>query len=576
MSDAGQSQRSLAYAQVAAVVGCLAFACAARLLNRNIGYGNGFNCDSWYFFGLQFNFRAFYDLHAYQALRFPALVPWIFLGNVLPYHLLNLLKFLVYFGVTCSAFIWFNSRLFGPRVALLTTILYCCSTSFLGVLSTDYLTGAGVMWISLLIGATVEAGGSRHVFAWSVVAGVLEGMTFFTHIPTSMFVFAIPLFLFARGGSGDSRSHVRRGAVYLSGAAVGFGLVNLVLGAYNRSLGGSFVFFGSQISIALAMVRSTVNSVDNRVAGFGWLTQEAVVFTMALAVIGSIVLLLSRGRQAVAGLPGDPARIAAVVYLATAGVLFAWEFSGRIILQTNVYAPWIHPILFAAFGGMLSTVGVIRSLSVKRLAGVSLLVAGTMLAAAAYDHSTTDDRYLLIGKTVCGLAFLLALLRLRESRWGALSLISLVGVMVFSYPTGYGAFPWAANGYSGRDLTNETMSAVKILKSLHLGEVPAFWLGLSQPEPLPVPRSYLNCSVVAGSFPSTGVGTAGLEPLFLPLTRDFIGRTRTLAVVARGKDLYTVAKPALSGLGFDSYLIGEWPIGAGSSRDSMAVIHLGP
>ena len=140
------------------VLGCIAFAAIARLLNRDIGYANGFGCDSWYFFGLQFNYHDIYRWQRpYQVFRFPALIPWIFLGNRLDYETLNALKFFSYLTLTGAGVFWFSVRLFEARVAVMITVLFCCSTAFLGVLSHDYVTAAGVTWISLFIGATAEA-----------------------------------------------------------------------------------------------------------------------------------------------------------------------------------------------------------------------------------------------------------------------------------------------------------------------------------------------------------------------------------------------------------------------------------
>jgi hypothetical protein len=51
-------------------------------LNQNVGYSNGGGCDPWYFFGLYqgyFNLRSIVG-EAYQLNRYPALLPWIFLG----------------------------------------------------------------------------------------------------------------------------------------------------------------------------------------------------------------------------------------------------------------------------------------------------------------------------------------------------------------------------------------------------------------------------------------------------------------------------------------------------------------
>ena len=558
---------------------CLLFACVARLLNHNIGYGNAFGCDAWYFFGLQFHFT---DLYAskrfYQPFRFPALLPWIYLGNWLPYNLLNLLKYVFYFSLTGAGFLWFNLRLFGSKIAILTTVLFCCSTLFLGVLSTDYLTSAGLAWVSLLIGATIEAGRAYNPLPWSILAGILIGMCFFTHIPTGMFIFAVPLFFLAVPENEKRGSRLRRFGRYLAGCIIGFCILSIVLGLYNRSLGGNLFFFGQEIEVALKMLQSAAYiSVDNRQPGFAWLLRDTNVFVMAVAIAGCLILLVCRMRKREsASLRGDSANIAAIVYIVTAGLVLGWEFSGRVILQVNVFAPWIYPVLFATFAGMLSRLRVIHSLSVPHVFAIVLLMWGTMLMAAAYDRSSVSDQALLIAKVVSGLVFMLAFALWSQSKWGLVGLASLVSVIVFSYPTEYGSFPWMSYGKSGREMTVQAAQAARILAALKLGEIPAFWIGASQPETIAMPRSFMNCGSFAGSFPSTSVGAQGMEQYFLPLTRNVIGNAHILVVVAHGKNHYKTAASALRDLGFISQLVGEWPIGYGSLETSMAVLRLTP
>src|SRR5204863_6330634 len=139
------------------------------------------------------------------------------------------------------SFMWFGVRLFGIRVAILTTVLFTCSTSLLGALSHDYLTAAGLAWISLFLATTVEAGTSRHLVAWAVVSGVLLGMCLYTHLPTAFFVFAIPLFVVAFPHY-PARERLGRFGIYLLGLIGGFAIISIVFGLYNRSLGGSFYY----------------------------------------------------------------------------------------------------------------------------------------------------------------------------------------------------------------------------------------------------------------------------------------------------------------------------------------------
>jgi hypothetical protein len=548
---------------------CILFAGLARLLNANIGYANEFNCDSWYFFGLQFNFRELYDLRRfYQTFRFPALVPWIFLGDRIPYETLNAIRFFTYLAITCAGFLWFNTRMFGPKVAALVTVLFCCSTGFLGVLSNDYVTAAGVAWTSLFAGSTVEAGHSRHPLAWGIAAGILFGMCFYTHIPIVFFVFTIPLLYFT---ASEHEVNINGFARYAAGCAAGFVLMSAVCGLYNWSLGGSWFFLGAEIRISILLARDAAASAMDRVAGFGWLTREATVVSMELGVIAAIAVILINLRDS----NTRTSNLVSAVYLLPAAVTMGWEASGRIILQNNVYAPWIYPTLFAVFGAALSRLRAVREISWPALTGTVLVLAGTLLLAARTDVSAVPPDRLFVLKVVFGSAFAVSLLALYPWRAGIIAALALALFVAVSYPTGYGRFPWVASGHQGRDMALQAAQALRRLDELHLTEIPAFWIKGSPPETIAVPRSFFHCAGFGASFPSLAPG-AGFESYFSAVTAGMVGSARTLVVIAPGENLAAVAAPRLRRIGFESTSLGEWHIGSGELRNTMAVLRTAP
>jgi len=561
----------------AVTLGCLAFAGAARLLNSNIGYGNAVSCDAWYFFGLQFNFLEMYATRMfYQPFRFPALVPWIYLADHIPFRALNWLKFFSYYTVTCIGFLWVNYRLFGIRVAVLTTVLFCCSTTFLGILSTDYVTAAGVSWISLLLAATVEAGRARRPIPWSIAAGIFFAMCFYTHLPTGLFIFAIPLFFFAAPESSKHQHSLIRFGTYLVGCIAGFLLLTGILSLYNLSLGGSIFFLRTQIEFAIALLKDPAVSVGNRTPGLGWLITASTVVMMELAIVASVVALgLKAAGPYRRKFNGDGASIAAVAFLLTAALTMGWELSGRVLLQVNVYAPWIFPVLFAALGGALSQVKAIHNLSWTALTATILAIACVLLIAARTDVGAVSSGHLLQLKIAFGVAFVLSLAALYGSRFGLVAVVPLTAFIAVHYPTEYGQFPWAAHGLNGRDMTIQAATALKILDKLKIEGRPAFWINAGQAENIAIPRSYLYCGDFAASFPSNSPGT-GFESFFPPLSKEMLAKTKVLIVVAPGSDLTQQAVPKLRDLGFDGKTLGEWPIGSGPLHNSMTVLELAP
>jgi len=563
------STKAIFFATVAI---CIAFGQVARYLNHNIGYANDFNCDSWYFFGLQFDFSKLYATGLYyQAYRFPALLPWNYLGNVIPYEALNAAKFLTYYVVTCFGVMWFSVRLYNTRVAALTTIMFCCSTSFLGALSHDYVTAAGLAWITLWIGSTVEAGRARRVLIWSIVSGVFLGLALYTHLPTGYFVFAVPLFFFAGRREAIGQA-ARQFPIYIMGSVIGFAAITAVLGLYNVSLGGTFFYLSSQIDVAIHFLEAKGHVETGRAAATTLFRTEGIV-PLILTMIGGSALLLTQERRR---LIGNAAGLAALVCLITSTFVVVWELIGRIVLQTNVYGPWIYPVLFACIGGMLSRVDALQAMSRQAFAGLVALIVCASLLASVTTRSPATDNPLRWVKVVLGICFLLMFLLLAKTRYGALVLVPIATLIVLNFPTSYGSTPWYKNTPTERDMTFQAAKAMKILTSnkLDVGEAPAFWVGASEPEVIAVPRSFLNCGLFAGSFPSLAAGDEGFEPSFQSLTRKSIGSANTLIVVAPGSKLAQTSKRALKMLGFDSKTIGEWPIGSGRLQTSMAVLRL--
>lgn len=555
-------------AAIMTVIACIAFAITARSFNANIGYANGFNCDSWYFLGIQLDFDDFYRLGAYQTLRFPAIVPWIYLGRVVEYEALNFIKFISYFTLTCSAFMWFTFRLFGIRIAILTTVLFCCSTSFLGVLSHDYLTAAGLTWISLFVASTVEASRSRHLLFWSVITGILFGMCLYTHLPTGLFIFAVPL-LFAAVFPAGSRLE-RRGLIFLAGGLVGFVTITVVLGLYNMSLGGSFYYIGPQLDLALSLLNVRTNTTTGRIAGLSWLGTEGIVPVLIVMIAGSTVLLAQeRGRVV-----GNPVGAAGLVCLITSMFVFGWELSGRVLLQHNVYGAWIYPVLFAGLAAMLSRISGVRAISRTLFVRLVTLILVLSMGAALTTRSVGSDQLLLVVKILSGVGFLLAFVLFAKSARSVLILVPLTALVLLSFPTSYGSIPWYSEVGMPKEMTVQAANAVRRYRSLNVRELPVFWVGARIPEVIAVPRSFMNCGIFAGSFPKTGKGDQGWEVFFPPLTADLIGSAKTLVVVASGDNLGATATTALKELGFDSQVLGEWPIGPGQLNTSMAVLRL--
>ena len=59
----------------------------------------------------------------------------------------------------------------------------------------------------------------------------------------------------------------------------------------------------------------------------------------------TLVRLRRRSPFPESAVPAPNMAIPAVIYLAAAALCFGWEFSGRLVLEGNVVAPWLLPPL---------------------------------------------------------------------------------------------------------------------------------------------------------------------------------------------------------------------------------------
>jgi hypothetical protein len=130
-----------------------------KYLNQNVGYANAQNCDPWYFFGV---YQDYFYLRsvvgdAMQFNRFPAILPWIFLGPRISAVALTEAKLWTYFIISSGCFSYAALSLLGAFGGSLVSILFLASTLLIGALSTDFVTGAGIAWECALIAATIRA-----------------------------------------------------------------------------------------------------------------------------------------------------------------------------------------------------------------------------------------------------------------------------------------------------------------------------------------------------------------------------------------------------------------------------------
>jgi hypothetical protein len=534
-----------------------------KLLNENVGYANGTGCDSWYFFGI---YQDYFHLRSilgdeYQLDRFAAILPWILLGPHLSATALTEAKFWTYFLVSSGCFSYAAVTLFGARTGPLISILFAGSTLFMGALSTDFVTGAGLAWESALIAATIRAAKSDRSAPWLLLTGVLNACCVYTHIPMVMFIFSIPLYLLLRAPMPTTKDLAQSVVLIL----VGFLGMSIVLGLASLELKGNFMFFKNEVLSTILYVGHTYYGKRGI---FEWFSYESNVPVFLLAAGASAWTLFQVG----IGRALTTSRVLLIppmVYLAVAILCFGFEFSGRLVLQENVFAPWMFPTAFLAIGSALYLVEIrYKSLSIPLS-----LAAAVVLVWAAYRANPNVGywwRYALAAGALISLA-------LPFGAWSSTAARGcIIALLAITYPTGYGSLPWWPARLTERNFYELVKRAHQFVTSHSSDTRPSFWVsgdiaGIGDPlfVSIAAPRSFLECGGFAASYPSPHIRHESWNEYFLDLSAaagtHYISAGRPLFIIARGQDLVASASDAFLAVGLTATRIDEIEIAPGIS-----------
>ena len=531
-------------------------------LNQNVGYSNGGGCDPWYFFGL---YQDYFNLRlvvggAYQFNRFPALLPWIFLGPHISAVALTEAKFWTYLLISSVCFSYAAIALFGARSGPLTSILFLGSTLFIGALSTDFVTGAGLAWECALIATTVRAAKSELPATWLVLAGALCACCIYTHIPMAMFIFSTPLYLFLR----SPRPTIKDLAGFLLWMIVGFLMMTLALCLVSLLLKGDFIFFRKEFLAAFNYLAQTYP----RPRVPQWFSYDTNIPVFGLAAATSLLILFRLAfRRAIMEFPAF--LIPALVYLAVAILCFGFEFSNRMVLQDNVFAPWMLPSAFLAIGSALSLVKLPnRALSMS----LCVAVAVVLVWAASRMNPGLDYwwRYILAAGALVPLVLPLG-------AWSTTGVtVCISALLMITYPTGYGSLPWYQASLHEQGFYELVRRAHRFI-TIHSGErSPSFWISAKRSSvgdpglvALTAPESFFECGEFPASYPSPQIEREGLDQYFPDLqaaVRDqYVSPDRPLFIIAPGHDLVASASGALNSVGLSAVPLDETEIAPGIS-----------
>jgi hypothetical protein len=537
---------------------------AASYFNPNIGFANGPGCDSWYFFGIYENYSNSSSIapNAYQMFRYPALLPWIYLAPHLPTAAFHELKFWTYLLVTAGLFTYASIKLFGERIGSFTAILFSCSTLVVGAFSHDYVTGSGIVWETAAIAATLWGASRANQIPGAFTAGVFHALGIFTHVPVAMFMFAVPLLFFAVS---TRPRHVASFIRFNAIGIIGIVAATLALCIYSWSIGKEFQFYLNELRGLMIAARPGFyprQIPDN----WQWFRLDTNVAFFFAAISASIVVLV---RAIMARKVNTRIVFPAIAFLPAAIVCFAWEFAGHVVLEENVYAPWMYPLAFLACGAGLALA---PRLSDPVMFGLTILTAIALCIVASKSSFGPTITFRFIIAELFVILCTLSIWRFS----GALVALSLAALICVTYPTGYGARPWTSTKENDRQLYEQTSAARHFILSNYQG-TPVFWVSGSPPvgeslDLLPsitTPRTFLECGNFAASFPFVDRTKDGWNQWFPDLkakaSSGAIKAGQRVLIIASGQDLAKAAKAALSSIDLVGQPAGEVLLGNGMS-----------
>lgn len=554
---------------MAATVGA---AIIAKYFNPNIAFANGPGCDSWYFFGIYENYTNSSAIlpEAYQLFRYPAVLPWIYIAPYIPTITFHELKFWTYLIIAAGLFAYSAITLFGRYTGAVISTAFGCSALILGVFSHDYVTGAGLLWETTAIAATLWGAARANQIPGAFLAGCFHALGIHTHAPVAMFMFAAPLLFFAVSTAPRPiLSFVKFNLIGVAGIVAS----TVALSVFSWSIGNPFHFYMGEFKTLFLVAQPGYYArpiSDN----WRWFAYDTNISFFFAAIGASLVVLI---RAALSRDISPRILFPVLAFLPAMVLCFWWEFSGRTVLQEHVYSPWMYPLAFLACGAALA-----GGVKIARSAGFVLAVF-TAIALCAFastqmgTSATIRFSLALVFVIFCALSFW---------RYGSTSAaVAFIALLCVTYPTGYGSSPWNSTT-NARSLYQQTSAARQFIIE-NDKNAPVFWISgalagsktLELMASITTPRSFLQCSKYAASFPSATRTDDGWDRYFTDLkaavAAGSVKANDRVFVIAEGKELATAARKSLTTLGLAGRAVAEQSIGNGISIAAIDITPLG-
>lgn len=415
--------------------------------------------DPWFYFAY---FRYFYDyapaypsnIH-YFVERITWNVPGYYIHQLFPPLLANyVLHLLVYYAAIFSLYGILN-HLAGRRAAFLGALLLGSYPWLLRASGWDYVDGAGIAHMLLLVYLLTVASHSKY----GSLLFILAGMVHLSLILTNLFWIGFApswLVYFVLLNYKSKWFDLRRITASAVQFAVGNAAIVGLAAAFSKAVFGRYSYFFRRSLDFAEMVSQSDENVREVFRIYGHMTPYWHTVPLLVAVIATAML-----RTRTKSVDLSFLKAAAALFAAAYGFLIFWHIFKIPFLIVFLYSSFVIPSAFVLLGVVLAEkIAALTDSEFDLLSilGIFILAAPPILAVTAPPILALQGRVLLV-IVFCG-TLLWGFLRLK--RMQAVTTILLSFTMLF-FLGAKGSYVYAADRFKARDNFNAILDAAQAI-----------------------------------------------------------------------------------------------------------------
>jgi hypothetical protein len=307
--------------------------------------------DPWLYTGYFLSFP--HHLAEFGGTYYGSRLPWILPGYAIYSFLPSLpasyfLHFGFYYTLLLTSYLLIK-RATDKRTGLLAALIIAWSPGMLKAMSSDYVDGAGIVYILLTLYAIERALTGASCRKWMVLSGVAFACTVYTNLFLVILCPVYALHYWMRNRR--ERNHtILSSCIY---ACAGILLITVAFGAINKAFGGDFLFFMPSVHFALGF---KVTASPWKPPNHEWMLGAYWLVTPIIALLGAITSCF-RQRANLLKLNVDSALASQIDCIVAYILMILYNaVSGGAIFYFHYYASYLIPFGLIALSLQISSV----------------------------------------------------------------------------------------------------------------------------------------------------------------------------------------------------------------------------